>query len=243
MNKTLRIVLISVGATVAAGYIIFALAFMPDMKKEQVCHDLNIDIQDSTRRQFITDSDLRVLLRQNGVMPENKPYSEIQTQDVENAAKKAEVLAEAECYKTNEGVVSLCVRQREPRLRVISSENYYVDSNRGIMRASYKTACHVPVVTGNVNREMAQNELFNFVEWLDDHSFWFAQIEQINVLPNKEIELVPRVGGHTILLGRLEDYDSKLEKLQVFYDEGLSMIGWVPYREIDLRFKGQIVCR
>ncbi len=243
MNRILKIVLVSIGATLVCAYIITALAFFPDMKKEQVCHDFDISIQDSVSRHFISKSDIRQLLLKKGVMPDNRPFGEIFTQDVEDVAQSAEVIDEAECYKTNEGVVRLRVRQRQPRLRVIGTENYYVDADRQLMQASFKTACHVPVVTGDVTHDIAQNELFDFVCWLDDHSFWNAQIEQINMLPNREVELIPRVGGHVILLGQLVDYDSKLEKLQVFYDDGFSKMGWLPYREIDLRFRGQVVCR
>ena len=243
MNKTLKIVLISIGATVACAYIAGAIVFFPDHKQEQVCRNLEINIADSASRQFLTNSDLRKILRNDGLMPENKPYNEIKTQAVEDAALEVEVIKEAQCYKNNSGTISLNVRQREPQLRVIGAENYYVDADRKIMPATYKTACRVPVVTGRVTREMAQNEMFDFAMWLDDHSFWSAQIEQINVLQNKEVELIPRVGGHVILLGQLQDYERKLEKLQVFYDECFSKVGWLPYKEVDLRFAGQVVCR
>ena len=243
MNKTLKIVLTSIGATLVCAYVVGAIVFFPDHKQEQVCQRLEINISDSDKRQFLSDKDLRKMLKGKGLMPENKPFNEIETQALEDAAMNVEVLREAECYKTNSGTVSLNVRQREPRLRVIGAENYYVDSERKIMPASYKTACRVPVVTGRLTHEMAQTEIYDFALWLDDHSFWSAQIEQINVLDNKEVELIPRVGGHVILLGQLVDYEQKLEKLQVFYDEGFSKVGWLPYREVDLRYKGQVVGR
>ncbi len=243
MNKSLRIVLTSVGATVACAYILGAIVFLPDHKQEQVCQKFDITIADSSRHQFVSSEDMRKRMRAAGVFPENKPFDEIRTQAVEDVAINTEVVSSAECYKTSGGVVSLRVIQREPCLRVMGSGNYYVDTDREIMQASYKTACRVPVVTGHVTEEMAKSELFDFVEWLSDNDFWNAQIEQINVLHNHEVELIPRVGGHVILIGRLENYEQKLDKLRVFYDEGLSKMGWLPYKEVDLRFSGQVVCR
>ena len=246
MSKTFKIVLTSVCATLVCAYLISAMVVFPDHKKEKVCQRFDITIIDSAQHRFISALDLRQMLRSEGLLPENKPYGEIQTHAVEEAALRAEVINDAQCYKTNDGTVRLLVNQREPRLRVISAsgeENYYVDADRSIMKASFKTACHVPVVTGAVTHEMAKNELFDFTEWLDDHSFWNAQIEQINVRSNREVELIPRVGGHVILLGSLTDYEQKLDKLATFYDEGFNKVGWLPYSEVDLRFKGQIVCR
>ena len=94
------------------------------------------------------------------------------------------------------------------------------------------------------------NKLISFVKFLKEDSFWNAQIEQINITPsgqlaeNKDynVELTPRAGGHTILLGNLDNYDEKLDKLFGFYRNGLQYEGWHTYRKIDLRFSGQVIC-
>ena len=59
------------------------------------------------------------------------------------------------------------------------------------------------------------------------------------LLENKKIELVPKVGLYTITLGTLDDYETKLKKL---YARGFNVIGWNRYRMIDLQYKDQIVC-
>ena len=40
-----------------------------------------------------------------------------------------------------------------------------------------------------------------------------------------------------------KQYDQKLNKMQVFYDEVFNKVGWIPCKEVDLRFRGQIVCK
>jgi cell division protein FtsQ len=86
---------------------------------------------------------------------------------------------------------------------------------------------------------------------------WRNQIEQINVLQDKTIVLVPRVGDHIINIGRLpEASDSKkrreritefaqtqLHRLKLFYKYGLSHAGWNKYDYISLEFNNPIVCR
>ena len=59
---------------------------------------------------------------------------------------------------------------------------------------------------------------------------------------NKEIELIPRVGNHNILLGNINGYEEKFKKLKLFYSEGVKQTGWNNYKEINLKFKDQIVC-
>ena len=90
-----------------------------------------------------------------------------------------------------------------------------------------------------------------------DSPLWSNQIVQINVLPNKSIELVPRVGNHIVCLGQLPEeslvsvqQDSivsftlrKLERLEKFYRYGLSVAGWDKYKYIDIEFDNQIICK
>ena len=66
--------------------------------------------------------------------------------------------------------------------------------------------------------------------------------EGFNVLPGKEIELVPRVGNHIIYLGKLEHFEDKLKRLKTFYEKGLNQVGWNKYSRISLEFGNQIIC-
>ena len=45
-----------------------------------------------------------------------------------------------------------------------------------------------------------------------------------------------------ILLGTLDDMNEKLENLRLFLREGIVLKGWNVYKEINLKFKNQIVC-
>ena len=97
-------------------------------------------------------------------------------------------------------------------------------------------------------------KLINFVNHIGKSEFWSSQIVQINVTEapytrnrNKtprepELELVPRVGDHIILLGRLEAYEEKLDKLMRFYNNGLNREGWNKWNHINLKYSNQIVC-
>ena len=110
------------------------------------------------------------------------------------------------------------------------------------MPVSTNYAAYVPVVSGRVTISMASGKLFDFVGFVADDPFWNAQIEQINVRDDLKIELVPRVGDAIIMLGTLDNYASKLEKLKKLYARGFNVIGWNRYRMIDLQYKDQIVC-
>ena len=92
---------------------------------------------------------------------------------------------------------------------------------------------------------------------ISDNSFWNAQIEQINVLANGGVELVPRVGEHIVYIGQLpnakdkeehkaliEEYvKTRLDRLELFYKYGLPKAGWNKYGYINLEFSNQVICK
>lgn len=89
-------------------------------------------------------------------------------------------------------------------------------------------------------------KLITFVRWIEEDSFWSAEIVQI-VAENAsggalELELVPRSGNHTILFGSIENVEEKFDKLLRFYKEGLNNIGWESYSTINIKYDGQVVC-
>jgi hypothetical protein len=46
-----------------------------------------------------------------------------------------------------------------------------------------------------------------------------------------------------IILGGIDGYEAKLQKLRKLYTKGFDKIGYPECREYDLRFTNQVVCR
>jgi cell division protein FtsQ len=77
---------------------------------------------------------------------------------------------------------------------------------------------------------------------LQQDKFWKDQVQQINVVGKNEIELIPSLGNHIIILGTLENYQQKMNKLMKLYQDGLNVFGWNQYSTINLAYKNQIIC-
>ena len=113
------------------------------------------------------------------------------------------------------------------------------------------------IATGFISKWYAQKYISILSKALMANELWRNQIEQINVLPNRGIELVPRVGDHIIYLGNLpetsavekreqkiqEFVNKKMTRLENFYKYGLSQAGWNKYSYINLEFDNQIICK
>ncbi len=95
------------------------------------------------------------------------------------------------------------------------------------------------------------SKLANFVEFIGRDDFWASQIVQIHVTGPKgaddwsepRLELIPRAGDHTIVLGGLDGTErERLENLRLFYAKALWYEGWDKYGTIDIKYRNQIVC-
>ena len=189
-------------------------------------------------------ADVAAMLEKKGVSPIGKHLDRIRTKTLEQALSKHPLIDEVECYKTPSGKLCIEVTQRIPILRIMSAngENYYLDNKGTVMPPDAKCVAHRAIVTGNVEKSFAMRDLYKFGVFLQKNSFWNAQIEQIHVLPDKNIELVPRVGDHVIYLGKLDDFERKLKRVKVFYEKGLNKVGWNKYSRISVEFGNQIIC-
>ncbi len=86
------------------------------------------------------------------------------------------------------------------------------------------------------------DDIFAVVSFIEKDEFLKAQIQQIFINEKNDIELVPMVGDHKIILGDKKDLDTKFRKLLLLYQKGLSKTGWNQYSIINLKFKNQVIC-
>jgi cell division protein FtsQ len=226
--------------SVSAYLFIFAFLF-PDKPSDTNCKEVRIIITDKPEYRLIGENQIRSLIAKAGLDPTGKPLKDISTESIENVIQNNRFIKSVESYTTPSGNVCIEISQRIPKFRIIGSENYYIDAEKTKVPTANNFTAYIPIVTGKVNEEFAKGELFDFITFLDKNDFWNAQLEQINVLHNNNIEFVTRVGDAVILLGSLDNYKTKLDKLHKLY-ETFNIIGWDRYKKIDLRYDGQIVC-
>jgi len=242
MKPVWKYILITFFTTLILGYLVFSVWYFSGSDKENVCKRLDIELVDSTKVQLITQKDIAQILEESNLNPIGKTIKYIHTEDIERLLYKNPMIKVAECYKTPSGIVNIRIQQRIPKFRVVGLGSYYIDINRKQMPVSQNYAAYVPVVSGKVTVSMAAGRIFDFVTFLEENPFWNAQIEQIVVRDDRKIELIPRVGDAVIMLGTLDNFKTKLGKLQKLYLKGFNVIGWNRYKVIDLQYKDQVVC-
>lgn len=237
------------------------LAFIRFNKPDEttkVCTKVTIDIQDEATNGFINTQEIKHRLEINKLYPLEKPIRYVDARKIEEMLKASPFVKTAECFKTQDGHVCILLTQRMPivRIKAVQGDDYYVDDNDCIMPNSHYTSDLI-IATGHISKWFAMNYISPMSKAIMGDDLWRNQIEQINVLPDRSIELVPRVGEQIINLGQLPEskyknerrklvndfINKKLTRLENFYKYGLSQAGWNKYSYINLEFDNQIICK
>jgi cell division protein FtsQ len=190
-----------------------------------------------------------------------KPVKEVSVSDIENRINVLRELKKAEAYMTVDGIVHVFVEQRNPIMRVMPDNggDYFLDEEGVVMRRRNLYNPRLHIIEGNVNISAAMlngvsvldttikksvlKDIYPLVNYINDDSFWSAQIDQIYVDGNDEIDLIPRAGNQQIHLGTVENFEGKLRNLEAFYDKVMPVVGWNKYSLINLEYKDQIICK
>ncbi len=229
---------------VLLGYLVFATLYFKDNREAKVCTNFKVLVKDSIHKQFIQTIDIELLLKKAKLHPVGKPLSEINTMEMEEAISVNRLVKSVDVFATHNGSIVANIYQRNPVMRIISNKDgsYYIDSERERMPTSQNYTVYLPLATGDITEEFAKSELYDFVMFISDKPSWDAWIEQIVVDRNNKVKIIPRAGDFKVAFGTLDNYKEKLDKLKLFIDKGLSVVGWNRYSEVNLEYNNQVVC-
>jgi cell division protein FtsQ len=239
-----KLILKIVACVVLIGYLAVAGVVYHLGDEPMRYREVSIHICDTAESAFLHASDIRRMMSQAGISAIGKEVSTFNTDELSQRLEQNKLVRRADCYHTPDSILRIDIYQRHPIMRVMTSRgsDFYIDREGELMPVqSNAPAMHLPLATGEVTPELARGPLYEFAQFLQKNRFWRSEITQIHVRSDGDVELIPRVGQHVILMGPLTDYEAKLKKLLTFYDKVPEHRGWNAYRVINLKFKGQVI--
>ena len=260
IRKAYKIV---VGVVLITAYIIATGIFVKRKYEELPCNSVSIEIDNAYS--FVSNDVVKRILDDGGMVVDSTvKFSEINFAEIERLVSENVYVEETEAYGDFRGNVFVKIKQRAPMLRVMTedSASFYLDRQMKVMPLCDYYTADVMVLSGhlrsdcfyssdsvdnyNVNTDKNSlniDDICNFVNYLQADELWCNQIAQVYVTASNEVELVPRVGNHIVLLGGLDSYEKKMNKLEAMYNKGFDITGWNIYSVINLKFKDQVICK
>jgi len=244
MVKWRKALIIVLDLSIAVYLVLAITAFNKPDDKATVCTEVKINIIKNGLDGFLTNDEVKNMLQQEHLYPVAMPMKLVNTRAIEENLERSPYIERVECYKTQNGHICINLDQRMPVMRIMADngENYYLDSE-GIILPDTRYTNNVVVASGNITKTYASKSLTPLGNIISNDKFWQSQVVQVNVLSDKTVELVPRVGNHIVYLGEPVKLKKKLERLRKFYKYGLNKAGWNKYSRINVEFDNQIICK
>lgn len=227
------------------------MSFIESKKSEVLCKDVKIYIPGN--QYFIDRQEVDHILQVNSKALIGRRMESININALEKKLKDNPFIEFAKVYADMDGIINVEISQRQPILRVMNrfDQDFYVDQHGLKIPLSANFTARVLVANGYIDELFANRvdtlhtvtaaELFKTADYIRKDSLWDAQIAQIYVNKDHEIELIPRVGNNRILLGHADSLDSKFHNLLVFYKKALPLVGWDAYKIINVKYANQVV--
>jgi cell division protein FtsQ len=231
--------------------VITLMSFIEIKKAGVTCKEVKIYIPGS--QYFIDKKEVDNILQVSSHSLIGRKIEDINIHDLEKKLRANPFIEYAQVYTDMDGVIRVEISQRQPILRILNrfDQDFYVDQNGLKLPLSPNFTARVLVANGYIDEGFGgkvdtlhtdlAKDIYKTADFIRRDSLWDAQIAQIYVDDKHEIELIPRVGSHRILLGDADSLETKFSNLLAFYKQAIPKVGWDAYKVINIKYANQVV--
>lgn len=259
MNKVWKYILLGLCAVAFAAA--FSCAFIAgrQLRGSRLCERIEVVITDSLENNFVSASDVINFVDKGYGQYIGMPIDSINLARVERIVNGRSAVLDSRAYMSKDGTMHIEVTQRRPVVRFQKKDGgFYADAQGYIFPLQKSFSSHVQIIDGDI--PLAANsgykgeitdpdektwfeQMMNLVNYMEKRDEWRSKIVQIHVEKNGDLILIPRAGNERFIFGKPCGLDEKFMKMAKYYTAILPEKGSGRYKEVDLRFRGQIVCR
>ena len=219
------------------------------------CNSVDAIIADSLA--FISPDDIKDWMADYGTYLGLRLDS-VDLKKVEAVIDGKSAVRKSQAWLTDDGVLHVSVTQRMPVVRFQgASGGFYADAEGFLFPLQNRHTARVPVVDGALPLKIDKNfkgepqteqekqwvlSVLDLVRWLGARKEWNDLVGQISVRKDGNLVLVPREGVERFVFGTPTDIEAKFGRIRTYY-ESIAPSRETPYKSVDVRFDGQIICR
>ena len=223
---------------------------------------------------LFSEDQLAQYVQKNCISVVGKPFDSVNLTEFEKIVDKYPYLEDADVIN-NRGTLIIKAKQEKIIAKIFNQNNepFLLAESGKLVPSSNNTAGRIVVANGSIlykyvenyrvketkdtskaktNTPKYQNTLYSIwrmARFIENDPFWKAEIGQIYINEKQEIELIPTVGEHVVLFGRIkqqEDADAviaeRFSNLKNIYVHGFRITGWDKYKTINLKFGAEVPC-
>lgn len=229
--------------------VLFVIAWQAKGIKQ--CKDIQVElVGNSTKALFLYEQEILGLINDEHIKV-GDPITKINLGALEKKLEQSGWIKNVELFIDNKMVLQVKIEQRTPIARVftVGGNSFYMDNEGRRLPLRQLSVLRLPVFTGFTSDQPVLSkpdsalllDMVYFANTIKLDTFFTAQIAQINIESNGDFELIPTIGDHLILIGKVDKLEDKLNRLYTFYKKVWVPSGINAFQVLDCRFDKQIV--
>ncbi len=213
-------------------------------RRQSQVREVRVDIDYCGADTLVTGAQVADLIKKELPSLATQMLGDVDLRSVEKAAAKSPYLRNCEAGTSIGGAVVVFAVQRRPVVRICSGDReYYLDDKGYRVPVSTVGSCDVIVASGNIPyRGAGLKEVWTLACFFDQHPDLAPLFDQIYRDASGDLFVTPKLGNHVVQVGSADNLEEKFSNLKALYTRGLPQAGWDTYRQVSVKYRGQVVC-
>jgi cell division protein FtsQ len=246
--------------------VLLVVFFANEVESQRRLTKPKIAIHSEDENTFLTSQELLTRLQIRHLFFDKMRVKDLKVQRIERVIAAMPEVKNVNVYRHLGAELSIDLNLRKPIARVFNrqGESYYLDQEGFMMYRSPSHTARVLVFSGEINvpynprihcdfinnpnlkssREIDQ--IYRISNYVCNDPLMHRLIGQVYRDSIGDFILIPMLGEQQIVFGSarsIKEVSDKFNRLKHFYKEALPHEGWNKYKEISVKYEGQIVCR
>jgi cell division protein FtsQ len=213
-------------------------------RRQSIVRDVRVDIDYCGADTLVTSMQVAELVKKELPSLTSQMLRDVDLKRVEKAAAKSPYLRDCEAGTSIGGSVVVFASQRRPIVRVCAKDKeYYLDDKGYRVPVSHIGSCDVIVASGNIPyKGNGLKEVWTLASFFDQHPDVAPLFDQIYRDGIGDLFVTPKLGNHVVQVGSADNLEEKFNNLKALYTRGLPQAGWETYKQVSVKYRGQVVC-
>lgn len=153
------------------------------------------------------------------------------------------MIEKSNVYLNVKGELVAKVFDKKPLARVLlhNNDSRYIDKDGEIIPLSDNYSARVPFLTGSF-QNFKDDKILELLQKIEADDFYKSSVINVDVNNKKEVFISQRNQSYTIVFGKPEDIDVKLNNFKAFYHFNKNEDKLNNYNQITLKYIKQVIC-
>ena len=229
--------------------IITGIAGSRKVMSRKHCCGITVQVMDSVQNKFTDQSSIIRIINRDFGGYRNRLCDSVNLFKLENVLTCLPYIRSGEAYFTNDGMLHIDIRQQDPCFKLkCGGQMYYACPNCQYVKVSRDWCDGIPGINGTANQlgDRKWTALAcSGAGWIASEKKWAERVGGMTCDEKGEIILKISGRGENFIIGVPDEMEKKFDRIETYLTRiapGAEANG-LKYKYVNVKYKGQIVCK